>query len=90
MSGQVGVGDLREVIDDAVGIRLRKQRRARQGGGQRDDASGSGPAGRLDAGIGRIVALATTLPREQLEKAEGLYRIVTDFRDITNIHQILE
>ena len=42
------------------------------------------------AGIGRIVALATTLPREQLEKAEGLYRIVTDFRDITNIHQILE
>lgn len=42
------------------------------------------------AGIGRIVALATTLPREELETESGLRCIVSDFRDITNIHQILE
>lgn len=42
------------------------------------------------AGAGRIVALATTLTREVLETQTTADRIIDDYRDITDLNQILK
>lgn len=41
------------------------------------------------AGAGRIVALATTLPREKLEREAGVDLIVDNFADITDVAALL-
>ncbi len=40
------------------------------------------------AGAGRIVVLTTTLPREELEREEGVDRIIDDFGDIRSVDEL--
>ena len=42
------------------------------------------------AGIGRIVAIATTLSREKLSELSGLYAVVSDYREITDLTHLLQ
>ena len=42
------------------------------------------------AGIGRIVAIATTLSRDQLSEQPGICSVISDYREITHLTHLLQ